>query len=678
MDIVALFTYATPVIYWLLILAWSYIFIFYLIKIKIIKSSNKLLRVLLLILAIDAFRSLFESIYFGAWYTSLSGIIPIEIFNYLAQPQIVFFPKIFNLITTILILTLLIRKWLKLEINKKNEFNKLINEKNLTLEERNSELLIAKNLLEGNEKLLRLSTELGNIAVWEYDFSSNTMSRSKNHDKLYGIPWQETWNLDTFRNSTHPDDLEVFNTTILNSVSVGGPNEYKFNFRAVYPDKSIHWLAVIGEVVKRNSTGEGILVRGCLVDITDQKNIEQALRESEERYKQIYKYSPDPIVIHDMDMNILEVNNNLSNLFGYSKEELLEMKISDLHPKDETINSIEVLAKMHEKKILPVESKYSKKDGSVFFAETITYKYTLGNKPIIHLVIRDISEHINLVKSTKIAQEETNNLLGIAEKSGQVLLSVIEDERIAREKLNVFNEELEQRVIERTSQLELANKELESFSYSVSHDLRAPLRHINGYINMLTNNFIDSLPEKGRYFLNTIEDSAKEMGILIDDLLNFSRTGRQELLRSNVDMNMIVDGVISTIRNDTNSRKIKWITKSLPFANCDESLIKQVWINLLSNAAKFTQKNNNTIIETGYEENENDFVFYVQDNGVGFDMKYADKLFGVFQRLHTKTEYEGTGIGLANVQNIIQRHGGRVWADAELEKGAIFYFTIPK
>jgi len=269
-------------------------------------------------------------------------------------------------------------------------------------------------------------------------------------------------------------------------------------------------------------------------------------------------------------------------------------------------------------------------------------------------------------------------LLIAAEKSGQVLLSVVEDEKLARNEIRKLNQNLEQKVIERTFQLEVANKELEAFSYSVSHDLRAPLRHINGFIDMLTAQFPDSLPEKGMGYMNIIRDSARQMGLLIDDLLQFSRTGRQELRKAPVEMNLVFKEVLKAINQDTEDRKIEWITASLPLVYCDQSLIKQVWVNLISNAVKFTRKKEKTVIEVGCEENEKEFVFFVRDNGVGFDMKYANKLFGVFQRLHSRADYDGTGIGLANVQRIIHRHGGRVWAEAEQDKGAIFYFTLPK
>ena len=230
----------------------------------------------------------------------------------------------------------------------------------------------------------------------------------------------------------------------------------------------------------------------------------------------------------------------------------------------------------------------------------------------------------------------------------------------------------------RVEELNLANKELEAFSYSVSHDLRAPLRHINGYVDLLLSRFYDTLPDKARHYLDNIADSARQMGTLIDDLLQFSRTGRLELRQTNLDMNVIVQEVIGPIKQENRERNIEWRIASLPNVYGDHAMLRIVWTNLLSNALKFTRTKEKTIIEINvFDENEAS-VFSVCDNGVGFDMQYAQKLFGVFQRLHPIDEFEGTGIGLANVHRIILRHQGRTWANAEPDKGATFYFSIPK
>jgi len=258
------------------------------------------------------------------------------------------------------------------------------------------------------------------------------------------------------------------------------------------------------------------------------------------------------------------------------------------------------------------------------------------------------------------------------------LICDITERMEVQEKLRKFNEELEQRVIDRTVQLEASNKELEAFSYSVSHDLRAPLRHISGYVDMLNRHFHDSLPGKGKHYLDTIADSAHQMGVLIDDLLQFSRTGRQEMQQLDLDMNAVLQEALKIIQQELSGRSIEWVITELPHVNGDHNLLRLVWINLLSNAVKFTQGKKKARIETGFREEKKEHLFFIRDNGVGFDMQYADKLFGVFQRLHSTKDFEGTGIGLANVRRIILKHGGRTWAEGELDKGATFYFTLPK
>jgi signal transduction histidine kinase len=272
------------------------------------------------------------------------------------------------------------------------------------------------------------------------------------------------------------------------------------------------------------------------------------------------------------------------------------------------------------------------------------------------------------------AKPAPDDEIGLLVRAFNSMLEVIERQHEENRRINAS---LEERVATRTSELEAANRELEAFSYSVSHDLRAPLRHASGYVDLLVKRCRGDLSEKGLHYLDAIADSVRQMGMLIDDLLQFSRTGRAELRLKPADMNRILADALAAVRDQHADRAIAWSVGVLPAVRCDEAMLRLVWTNLLGNAAKFTRTRENAAVEIGAAPGAGETVFFVRDNGVGFDMRYAAKLFGVFQRLHASSEFEGTGIGLANVRRIVSRHGGRTWAEAEPDKGATFFFTLP-
>ncbi|MBI1824307.1 MAG: HAMP domain-containing protein [Nitrospirae bacterium] len=322
--------------------------------------------------------------------------------------------------------------------------------------------------------------------------------------------------------------------------------------------------------------------------------------------------------------------------------------------------------------------------------------------------LQEIISHplLHLAQTAKTVSEEKNySVRAVAENQdeiGQLVLTfneMLTQIQMRDDTLSRAHNELEQRVTERTlelkeeiterqraqeemrklnTQLEAANKELEAFSYSVSHDLRAPLRHINGFVELLKMHEGTRLGEKSQHYMNTIMNSAKRMGDLVDDLLVFSRMGKSEMRVGKVDLDHLTEEVIKDLQPEIGAREITWKIASLPEVEGDVTMLRQVCVNLIGNAIKYTRTRAQAQIEIGYTPEKEEHVFFIRDNGVGFDPQFAGKLFGVFQRLHRSDEFEGTGIGLANVRRIVHRHGGRTWAEGRVDGGAVFSFSLPK
>jgi PAS domain S-box-containing protein len=366
---------------------------------------------------------------------------------------------------------------------------------------------------------------------------------------------------------------------------------------------------------------------------------EQALHDSELSYRRLFEAAKDGILMLDFNTgHIKDVNPFLFKLLGFSRSEMIGRTVGELSPFRD-IESNKIMLERLQKdgyvryEDLPMETR----DGHHIAVEFVSNVYQVGDCNVIQCNVRDITERKRV--------------------QGQI---------------DVLHAELEQRVIDRTA-------ELEAFSYSVSHDLRAPLRHIMGFVEILQKEAGPSLSEKSLGRLTTISESAKRMGILIDGLLAFSRTGRAALAKADVNLDELVLGVLGDFEVETKDRKIAWAIHPLPAVRGDQGLLRMVLVNLISNALKFTAGRVEAKIEIGCAPSaESETVIFIRDNGAGFDPQYAAKLFGVFQRLHSQAEFEGTGIGLANVERIIHRHGGRVWAEGLVDCGATFYFSIPK
>jgi PAS domain S-box-containing protein len=505
--------------------------------------------------------------------------------------------------------------------------------------------------LQKSEKRLREAQEMAHLGFWNWDVKTGEVEWSEEVFKIFYLdPKAFTPQIDSILAlSPWPEDHQRDKELIKQAIESRRPGSYEQKF--LRPDNSVgcYYSTFQGNYDEKDNL---ISIVGTVLDITERKLAEEKLHESEGRYRTLVENIPQKILMKDTDYRWISINENLARDFGISPEEVVGKLDRDLFPDE-------------------LADKYHADDVRIITngkTEELEEKYMVAGK----------ETWVNTIKTpVRGANGEIVGLLGVFWDITERKQAESQREA-ALEEIRKLNETLEQRVTERTAQLEASNKELEAFTYSVSHDLRAPLRHIDGYVGLLINRFHDTLTEKGIHYLDTIADSARQMAALIDDLLQFSRTGRQEMRQASINMNLVLQEVMESIKQDNTGRNIEWIFATLPNVYGDYAMLRLVWFNLLNNAVKFTRKKEKAKIEVGCREDNMEYVFFVRDNGVGFDMQYAHKLFGVFQRLHATEEFEGTGIGLANVRRIIAKHGGRTWAEAALDQGAVFYFTLLK
>jgi len=501
----------------------------------------------------------------------------------------------------------------------------------------------AEKALMRSEERYRLVAEQTGQLVYEYDLSTGWISWAGAVERLTGFTLDEFAGVDIrgWEELIHPEDRALALMVLDQARTEGTHYQVEYRFRrkdgsyVLVEDHGV-FLFDDGQVPAR--------MLGAMNDVTERRRAEDALKASEERFRLLYERSPVPYQSLDERGHILEVNHSWLKLLGFPREEVIGRWIGEfLAPSHTGVLSKEFPRFLEAGEIRGLEMEFRRKDGTQVIVSVdgrigLTRR---GSFKQTHCILHDIT-------ARKKVEEETRNL----------------------------NLRLEERVRERTAQLEATVHELEAFSYTVSHDLRAPLRAVSGFSQIVLEDYADRLPAEARRYLRLTHAGVRRMGRLIEELLDFSRLGRQPLRRRKVSPEDVVRQCLSDLRESLEGRSVEIVLEPLPPCRADPALLRQVFLNLLDNALKYTRTRDPAVIKVGSARRAGETVFFVQDNGVGFDMQWADKLFGVFQRLHRQEEYEGAGVGLAIVQRIIHRHGGRIWAEAAEGQGATFSFIL--
>jgi PAS domain S-box-containing protein len=636
-----------------------------------------------------------------------------------------------------------------------------------------TERKLAEEMLRVSDGRYRMAQAISRSGNWEYNLQTTHFWGSDEAKRIYGFnPEQDSFSTEEVEACI--PERERVHQALVDLIEAGTAYNLEFEIRPRNSSEP-RFIASVAEL-QRDKRGNPLLVAGVIQDITERKRAEEALLESENRFRQFFENQPEYCYMISPDGLVLDVNRAALEVLAYRKEELVGKSLQAIYAPESLpkmreyfeewktagkLSDVElvILSKCGEKRTVLLSADMVKNaEGIVIHSISVQrditerkkaeealkaseerfrrlaenardaiYRMSLpdgiyeymspaaselsGYTPeefygspqlickIVHpdwygyfeeqwsrLLRGEMSptyEYPIIHKGGDIRWMNQRNIL-IRDEGGRIIaiegiITDITERKRVEERIHKLNQELEQRVKDRTVQLQAANKELESFAYSVSHDLRAPLRHVDGFLELLQKRTATVLDEQSRHYMATISDSAKRMGVLIDDLLSFFRMGRQEMSRMQVDLGALVREVIREFEPETQGRDIHWRIADPPVVTGDRAMLRIVLVNLISNALKFTRLREQAEIEIDcLPSRETETTVFVGDNGVGFDMKYAGKLFGIFERLHSVDEFEGIGVGLANVRRIINRHGGKTWAEGEVGHGATFYFTLPR